>query len=257
VRAGARASARPERGALDTLLRVADHGLLDRLIRGRLWIALIAFSLIGIVAMQLVVLRLNTEIGRGLERKSTLQREVSALQVSNSSLSAGDRVQAEAQRLGMQVAPQQEATFLGVQSSDARGAAALLSGGAASGAGGQSNPNAGGASASGPSASSTSTASEGVSPSGQSAQAAAGNTPASPGTQEGAQAPASTAVTPGAQEDAPSPPGGTSAPSGSQEATQASGQQQAGASGTPQAGSGTSAEHENPQVPAAQEGAQG
>ncbi len=53
---------------------------LDRLIRGRIWIALIAFALIGIVTLQLLVLQLNAGIGRALVREAQLQRENAALQ---------------------------------------------------------------------------------------------------------------------------------------------------------------------------------
>jgi hypothetical protein len=116
---------------MGALLRVADHGLLDRLIRGRVWIALIGFALIGIVAMQLVVLRLNTDIGKGLERKADLQREISALEVSSSALSAAGRIQAEAGRRGMEEGSPEVAAFLTALGSDARGAAQLLASGPA------------------------------------------------------------------------------------------------------------------------------
>ena len=58
----ARPRARPA-GALDGVSR---SGALDRLIRGRIWIGVIAFALIGIVTLQLLVLQLNASIGRAL-----------------------------------------------------------------------------------------------------------------------------------------------------------------------------------------------
>jgi hypothetical protein len=115
--------------ALGALTRVADHGLLDRLIRGRLWIGLIAFALIGIVAMQLVVLRLNTEVGKGLERKANLQREISSLQVATSALTAAEHVQSEALRHGMQAATSDASQFLTAQPGAVASAARLLAGG--------------------------------------------------------------------------------------------------------------------------------
>jgi hypothetical protein len=114
--------------ALGALTRVADHGLLDRLIRGRLWIGLVAFALIGIVAMQLVVLRLNTEVGKGLERKANLQREISSLQVAMSTLTAAEHVQSEAQRHGMQAATSDVSQFLTTNPADVASAARLLAG---------------------------------------------------------------------------------------------------------------------------------
>ncbi len=58
---------------IDAVEGISASSLLDRLIRGRLWIGLLAFALIGIVAMQLLVLKLNTGIGRKLTRVASLQ----------------------------------------------------------------------------------------------------------------------------------------------------------------------------------------
>jgi len=121
--------------AVGALLRVADHGLLDRLIRGRVWIGLVGFALIGIVAMQLVVLRLNTQIGHGLERKANLQREISAAQIAESSLTSAERIQAEAGKRGMELTPSGVVAFLAPQRSDAQTAAQLLASGATGEAG--------------------------------------------------------------------------------------------------------------------------
>jgi cell division protein FtsL len=79
--------------------------LLDRLIHGRLWIGLLAFSLIGIVAMQMVVLKLNTDIGRTLTREATLQRENAQLGIEDSMYSAETRVAPLAAAAGMTLAP--------------------------------------------------------------------------------------------------------------------------------------------------------
>ena len=50
-----------------------DHALLDRIIRGRYWIPLLGVLLVGIVAMQVEVLKLNAGIGRALEQSTSLQ----------------------------------------------------------------------------------------------------------------------------------------------------------------------------------------
>ena len=68
---------------------VATHRLLDRLIRGRVWIGVIAFALIGIVTMQLVLLKLNAGIGRSLVREALLQRENATLSAENSEVGRG------------------------------------------------------------------------------------------------------------------------------------------------------------------------
>ena len=85
---------------------------LDRLIRGRTWIALIAFALIGIVTLQLLVLKLNANIGRALVREGQLQRENAALSIESSELASGERVEAQAARLGMQLVPDGALRFL-------------------------------------------------------------------------------------------------------------------------------------------------
>lgn len=93
-------------GLLAALQRTSNLRLLDRLIRGRTWIVLVAFALIGIVTLQLGLLKLNAGIGRSLERSALLQRENAALSIENSELSAGNRVEATAAHLGMRlVAP--------------------------------------------------------------------------------------------------------------------------------------------------------
>jgi hypothetical protein len=115
-------------GLTDTLSRLSEHRLLDRLIRGRTWIALVAFALIGIVTLQLGLLRLNSGIGHALQKEASLQRENAALSIENSELAAGDLVESSAARLGMEVVPAGALRFLTARSAaDATRAAAALS----------------------------------------------------------------------------------------------------------------------------------
>jgi hypothetical protein len=116
--------------ALDVLAALeslSQHRLLDRLIRGRTWIALVAFALIGIVTMQLGLLRLNGGIGRAIEREALLQRENAALSIENSEMASGDAVQLRATRLGMEFVAPGMLRFLAVSPrfDITRGAAAL------------------------------------------------------------------------------------------------------------------------------------
>jgi hypothetical protein len=92
-------------GALAALRSVERNPLLDRLIGGRAWIALVAFALIGIVTLQLGLLKLNAGIGRTLEQEASLQRENAALSIENSERAAGDRVESSAALLGMELVP--------------------------------------------------------------------------------------------------------------------------------------------------------
>ena len=61
--------------------------------------------------MQLVVLELNAGIGRALERQAQLQRENAALSIENSELAAGERVESQAARLGMELVPRGRAAL--------------------------------------------------------------------------------------------------------------------------------------------------
>jgi hypothetical protein len=106
---------------------VSASALLDRLIRGRIWIGLLAFSLIGIVAMQLVVLKLNTGIGGTLTREATLQRENAQLGIEDSMYSAESRVAPLAAAAGMTLAPAGTVHFVQAAPADVARAASALS----------------------------------------------------------------------------------------------------------------------------------
>jgi len=99
-------------GLLDALGSLASHGAIDRLIRGRVWIAVIASALIGIVTLQLLVLQLNANIGRSLVREAQLQRGNAALSIEDSELAGGERVESKAAHLGMQLVPAGSLRFL-------------------------------------------------------------------------------------------------------------------------------------------------
>jgi len=111
-------------GAAETL---SSNRLIDRLIGSRVWIGIIAFALIGIVTLQLGLLKLNAGIGRALERTASLQRENAALSIENSELASGTRVESEAERLGLRLSPVENLHFLGAHASvDATRAAEVL-----------------------------------------------------------------------------------------------------------------------------------
>jgi hypothetical protein len=116
-------------GLTAALERLSRSRLLDRLTQGRLSIALVAFALIGIVTMQLGLLKLNAGIGRALEHEALLQRENAALSIENSEMAAGDRVELQAGRLGMGLISPGALRFLspGSPSLQASRAAAALS----------------------------------------------------------------------------------------------------------------------------------
>jgi hypothetical protein len=78
-----------------------DNALLDRIIRGRVWIPLLGMLLAGIVFMQVEVLKLNAGIGRSLERGSALQAQNELLRASVSQLSDEQRIERIAAQMGL------------------------------------------------------------------------------------------------------------------------------------------------------------
>lgn len=126
VRARARAGTRAHTHlGIERLL--VPHRLLDRLIRGRAWIGIVAFALIGIVAMQLWIVKLGVGIGRAIEHEGLLRRENSTLSIANSGLASGERVERLAAAKGMVEAAPGDLHFDSVRGAlDARLAAATL-----------------------------------------------------------------------------------------------------------------------------------
>jgi len=104
---------------------LAEHHLVDRLVRGRAWIGILAIGLIGIVFMQVSMLRLNAGVGAAVEKAGVLERQNSALRASISELSSGERIAAEALQLGL-VLPAGTPRFLNAEGVVASRAAASI-----------------------------------------------------------------------------------------------------------------------------------
>jgi hypothetical protein len=81
-------------------------------VRGRLWIGLLAFALIGIVAMQLMVLKLNAGIGATLQREAALQRTNAQLGIEAATGSGEGRIEPLAAATGMTFAPSGSVHFV-------------------------------------------------------------------------------------------------------------------------------------------------
>jgi 16S rRNA (cytosine1402-N4)-methyltransferase len=71
-----------------------DHRVIDRLLRGRVWICFIGVALMGIVAMQVSLLKLNSGISRAVETTATLERQNSDMEASIARLASGERIRA-------------------------------------------------------------------------------------------------------------------------------------------------------------------
>jgi hypothetical protein len=103
---------RPARGAtrsqlplprrlLGAIRALPDHPLLDRVVRGRAWIAVLGVMLAGIVAMQIEVLKLGASIGRSLQRGTSLQSRNEQLRASVAQLGDDQRIERLAATMGM------------------------------------------------------------------------------------------------------------------------------------------------------------
>jgi cell division protein FtsL len=81
--------------------RIVDARFLDRLLRGRAWIALLALGLMGIVFIQVSMLRLNAGISRAITSAETLHRQNSTLRADISKLDSSERIGDAAKSFGM------------------------------------------------------------------------------------------------------------------------------------------------------------
>jgi hypothetical protein len=108
VAGGAAIASRVAGVALD----VSGSRAMDRLVRSRAWIVIVAFGLIGIVAMQVSMLKLNAGIGRAVETVSTLERTNALLRGDLSRLSDGSRIQTLAGARGYVMPAPADVTYL-------------------------------------------------------------------------------------------------------------------------------------------------
>jgi hypothetical protein len=76
-------------GLVARLRALPDSRLLDRLVRGRGWIAIVGVGLIGIVFLQVSLLNLNAGISRAVAAAETLERQNAMLRESISELDTG------------------------------------------------------------------------------------------------------------------------------------------------------------------------
>jgi hypothetical protein len=90
-----------------------DHALLDRIVRGRAWIPLLGVLLVGIVAMQVEILKLGTGMGRWVQRSSEISTRNQALQASVAGLMDDQRIERLAAKMGMVMPDPTAVSFLG------------------------------------------------------------------------------------------------------------------------------------------------
>ena len=85
------------------VIAASQGRLIDRLIRGRLWIPTLCLLLMGIVFMQVSMLSLNAGIGSAVKQSSALERQNAALRAELSRLVISNSVTDNAAALGMVV----------------------------------------------------------------------------------------------------------------------------------------------------------
>ena len=103
-------------GGAAIALRVAESAsasrTMDRLVRSRAWVVIIGVGLIGIVAMQVSMLKLNAGIGHAVDTVATLERSNASLKGEVSRLSSADRIQALAGQQGFLMPEPADVTYL-------------------------------------------------------------------------------------------------------------------------------------------------
>ena len=92
--------------------RRRTSGLLDALLSGRGWIALVFILLAGIVFFNVDLLQMNREIARNADKISTLKREIARHRLDVARLASSERIQESAVQLGLVLPAPGEVRFL-------------------------------------------------------------------------------------------------------------------------------------------------
>ena len=92
--------------------RRRTSGLLDALLSGRGWIALVFVLLAGIVFFNVDLLQMNREIARNADKISTLKREIARHRLDVARLASSERIQESAVQLGLVLPAPGEVRFL-------------------------------------------------------------------------------------------------------------------------------------------------
>jgi cell division protein FtsL len=108
-------------------VRARTSRLLDALLAGRGWIALVFLLLAGIVFFNVDLLQMNRDIAQNSERISALKRENARLLLDQARLANSERIQEEAAKLGLMLPAPGEVRYLKARpSADARRAAKTI-----------------------------------------------------------------------------------------------------------------------------------
>ncbi len=92
-----------------------DSSFLDRLIRSRTWIGVLGFLLIGVVALNVALLKLNASAGREASVASALRIQNAELRGRVARLSTTERIQEEGAQLGLVMPAAADVNYLSVR----------------------------------------------------------------------------------------------------------------------------------------------
>ena len=101
--------------ATDAVCTLRDSQLVDRLARGQGWIALLGVLLIGLVGLNVALLKLNAHNGRSAEVARDLRIQNAKLRGSVSRLGSSDRLQEAARNAGLVMPTPQMINYLTVR----------------------------------------------------------------------------------------------------------------------------------------------
>ena len=107
-------------------LALIDHPWLDRLIRGRAWIAIVAAALLGIVAVQVVLLRLGAQISAQTTAVNSLIAHNETTSATIAGMEASGGVYGASATAKMVDPPPDDVTYMHADSGDAARAAAIM-----------------------------------------------------------------------------------------------------------------------------------
>lgn len=103
------------RAATATVLRLpvrSAGGLVDGLLRGRAWVAFVGALLVGIVFLNVTLLKVNGEIAYLTERSDEVRRDNAGLRLDVARLAASERIQRLAAEQGMVMPAAGDVTYL-------------------------------------------------------------------------------------------------------------------------------------------------
>jgi len=115
------------RGPFARAAKARAGGVLDALLQGRAWIALVAVLLVGIVFFNVDLLELNRNIAQTADRTARIKRENAGLRLQVARLASTERIQKVAAQRGLELPAPGDVRYLRLSPfADIRNAAAHM-----------------------------------------------------------------------------------------------------------------------------------